>query len=590
MTEPGKANWPLSTSQMQNGVRRPSSTTCDFDELKEEQGGESRSRYNSEVLTAFLEFIKNETDIDVTATDAVFHREYAKYRHMPYPDPPEEEWRSVYMPRSWINVLLHEGMTKELRQALYPHNLDLGNIESSNETPAKLSELLRELNGPPKELRGANSGGITKKELGTVLNGVERTIGRRVKDQVSTVGDLKVVKLLYRMTKERASHLFGLIAPPGCEGNQAALEFGDAYVDRQIEEPTPNEARVEENALLIADLISYLSVEIPEITLKVIHGQLLNYSRLLEAIVTENDELLHPLREACSQLQCDPANVYLYFAQIIESYQTVEPSTCKNTVHEALYTHLRSLHFQHFVGAYADIVEKAIISEEIKPIHHEMERFCAELSEANMALIDLSTPMTSLEDFPSLVKRQSTRFKSLIKSATGFSTRDDALDVICSHASKILNAYLWVQFQEKDLRQKRISVADCVASLIAIRHQQCVKTKYKPRWFGLKDVGDSPLRYFARERSVSDLQNSDYIPEGVNQLLYQRFCQIHLLLIGNHALHEAWMRFQLARLRQYALCMRSNNISSIITTTNAMNAFCSRISSLLTARLGINHG
>lgn len=543
--------------------------------------------FNSQVLGSFLQFLKERTDSDASPIDAVFHRKYAKYRQMPYPDPSEDEWRSDFMQRTWINVLLHDGMTDELRKELYPGRFDLGNTQSDNDARVDFSELLREINGAKKAGRGENVGGKEKKDFGTVLKGIEATVNRRIGDAAgeTTVADLKVVKLLYRITKERASHLFGLIAHPGHAGNEAALEFRDSFLDRQVEEPSSNDKRIEENELLVADLTAYLSVEIPEVTLKAIHQLLLTHAKQLECIVIENDEILHPIRVACASLHCDPANAYFFLAQLIQLYPDIEPSTRPNPLGETLYTYLRSLHFQHFVGGYADIVEKAIISEEIKPIRLEIERFCDELAQTNMLPIDLNTPITSIEEFPDLVKRHSTRFRSLIKSATGLATRDDTLDNICNHASKILNAYMWVQFTEKDLSKECISVADCLASLIAVRHQQSVKTNYKPRWFGLKDVGDSPLRYFDRERSVSDLQATDYIPEGVNQLLYLRFCQIHLLLIGDQDRHESWMTFQVARLRQYAQCMQSNNVLGITSSVNHLNEFCSNISNLLAHRL-----
>lgn len=551
---------------------------------------ESSHPFNSKILDSFLELLKKETGSDASPMDAVFHRKYAKYRQMPYPDSVEDEWRSDFMQRTWINVLLHDGMTDELRNELYPGRFDLGNTQSDNGSPVEFSDLLREINGVKKIGRGENVGGKQMKDLETVLKGIAAIAGINIGNGTGkrTIDDLKVVKLLYRMTKERASHLFGLIAHPGYAGNEATLEFRDSYLDRQIEQPTSNDDRIEENELLVADLIAYLSVEIPDTTLEKIHTLLLTHSKLLECIVIENDEILHPIRVACASLHCDPANAYFFLAQLIQLYPDIEPSTRPNPLSEALYTYLRSLHFQHFVGGYADIVEKAIISEEIKPIRSEIERFCEELAQSNMLPIDLNTPITSIEDFPTLVKRQSTRFRSLIKSATGLATRDDALDDICNHASKILNAYMWVQFTKKDLSKECISVADCLASLIAVRHQQSVKTNYKPRWFGLKDVGDSPLRYFDRERSVSDLQATDYIPEGVNQLLYQRFCQTHLLLIGDQNRHESWMTFQVARLRQYAQCMQSNNVLGITRSVNHLNEFCSNISSLLAHRILIS--
>jgi hypothetical protein len=542
--------------------------------------------FRSQILGCFLKLLKEKTGSDASPTDAIFHRKYAKYRQMLFPDAAEEMWRSAFMHRTWINVLLHDGMTDELRKELYPGRFDLGNTQSDNDTRVDFSELLREINGAKKEGRGENVGGKEKKDFGTVLKGIEATVNRRIGDGAGemTVADLKVVKLLYRISKERAPHLFGLIAHPSRADN-ATLEFRDSFLDRLIEEPSSNDERIEENELLVADLIAYLSAEIPDGTLKAIHALLLTHSKLLECVVIENDALLHPIRAACTSLRSDPANVYFFLAQLIQLYPNIEPSTRPNSLSEALYTYLRSLHFQHFVGGYADIVEKAVVSDEIKAIGSEIERFCEELAEANMLRIGLNTPITSIEEFPTLVKRHSTRFRSLIKSATGLATRDDALDDICSHASKILNAYMWVQFTEKDLSKECISVADCLAALIAVRHQQSVKTNYKPRWFGLKDVGDSPLRYFDRERSVRDLQATDYIPEGVNQLLYQRFCQAHLLLVGDQNRHESWMTFQVARLRQYAQCMQSNNLSSISASINHLNEFCSNVSNLLAYRI-----
>ncbi|WP_287596814.1 hypothetical protein [Thermomonas sp.] len=554
---------------------------------KAAQDAESGCPFNSPILGAFLSLVKEETGVSTTPADAVFHRKYAKFRHLPYPDSTEESRRTDYMQRTWINVLLHEGMTDELRKELYPNQFDLGNTHSDSGSHADFSELLLEINGARKEGRGENVGRKQLKDFETVLKGIVAITGINLggSTRKKTIDDLKVVKLLYRVSKERASHLFGLIACPGYMGDNATLEFRDSYLDRQIERPTANEERIEANELLVADLTSYLSVEIPSSTIERVNALLLTHSKLLECIAIENDEILEPIRAACALGHTDPSGAYLFLAQLIQIYPDVTQSTQQNPLSEALYTYLRSLHFQHFVGGYSSIVGKAIISEDIKPILSEVEQFCEELSEANTVRIGLNTPVTSIEAFPNLVKRQSSRFRALIKSATGLATRHDGLDDICSHASKILSAYMLVQFAEKDPSKKCISIADCIASLIAVRHQQSVKTDYKPRWFGLKDVGDSPLRYFDRERGVRELQATDYIPEGVNQLLYQRFCQIHVSLVGDQDRHESWMTFQIARLHQYVRCIQSNNISEILRSISCFNDFCSDASSLLAHRI-----
>lgn len=562
-------------------------TKPEAQESQESPEEEPSHPFHSQILGSFLKFIEDKTGSGASPTDAVFHRKYAKYRQMPYPDTDEDKWRSNFMNRTWINVLLHDGMTEELQKELYPGRFDLGNRESDNDSPADFSELLREINGIKKEGRGENVGGKEKRDFGTVLKGIEATVNRRIGDHAGeiTVADLKVVKLLYRITKERASHLFGLIAHPDHGGKGATLEFRDSFLDRQIEEPTSNDDRIEENELLVADLIAYLSVEVPEISLKAIHAQLLTNSKMLKNIAHENHEILLPIRNASSWLRRDPAPYYFSLAQTIDSYSDVAPSTPANSLSESLYTYLRSLQFQHFVCMYTDIAEKAISPDEINSICSEIDQFCEEFSMANMSAIGPDTPITSIGEFPGLIKKKSAQFRSIVKSATGLATRDYELDDICNHASKILATYIWMTFSEKDISKECISITDCLASLIAVRHQQFVKTNYKPRWFGLKDVGNSPLRYFDRERSIIDLQATDYIPEGVSQLLYQRFCQIHSLLIGEHDRHASWMKFQSSRLRQYVECMQSNNISRIGASIRNLNEFCSGSSATIAGSL-----
>ncbi|UKE51163.1 hypothetical protein KCU57_01855 [Xanthomonas translucens] len=368
----------------------------------------SSEPFGSKILGKFLNYLEKETGKNVSPADAVFHREYAKYRQSPYPDLDDDKWRAHFMVRTWINVLLHEGMTGGLRKEIYPEKFDLGNLEGNNEAEAKFSELLREINGPQEGLKGEKEGGVDKSSFGTVLKGIQAITGRGLDGVFKKVSvlDLKVIKLLYRITKKRASHLFGLIAPPGQPNGTPTMEFRDSYLDRKVKEPTSNDEKMEENELLIADLTAYLSVEIPDITLKGIHSQLLTYSKLLEVIDRENREILDSVRYVCIQTGRDVAPFYQLMAEIIENYPT-SPAVHENTIDQALYTYMRSLHFQHFVGGYEKIVEQAIISEEIKPVLLELERLCKEIGESDTRTFEINEPITSVDDFPALVKKHS---------------------------------------------------------------------------------------------------------------------------------------------------------------------------------------
>ena len=165
------------------------------------------------LIDSFLIFLKKETgEKEISYVNAVFHRKFAKYRHRPYPDAEKDTWKSQYMIRTWINVILHEGMTDELRLTLFPSLFDLGNSSTGVPHEARLADLTGEM--------GFDIGGYFfrkyPKDLQTVLTGITNTTGYDFSDRsiYYPMTSLKVVSLLHKMMKLRKSHLFSLIEPP----------------------------------------------------------------------------------------------------------------------------------------------------------------------------------------------------------------------------------------------------------------------------------------------------------------------------------------------------------------------------------------
>lgn len=531
-------------------------------------------------INKFLEFLKQETGLDVTTVDAVFHHKFARYRHLPYPDIEADTWKADYMARTWINVILHEGMTDKHKSELFPKRFDLGHTESAPNQPEKLSALIAEINSSLGNKQGEKLAGKTSKDFQTVLNGIRNTIEQDFSDNNLTypTSSLKVINLLYKMTRSRKSHLFGLIEPPQISKNPT-LEFRDTAPDPLNED----------NSLIIADLISYLSIEIPAERLKKIHVQLLTSSKLLECIALENMEITESIRTHHQEDDHRIASAYQELTESIERYEPEQLTTIFVSLDEILYTYLRTLEFQHFVGDYEKVAEKSIMKNQIDEINVAINDLCNLLSEEMETKILPNTPVTSINGLQDFVEVHAKQFIEIVKSATGFSVRINNIIVnsetgiserinnlknIIDHASKILSMYSFHTFGEKNLDAIVISVSDCIAALCTIRHQQDKKTTHASYVFGQKTPSKSPLRLFAKEKTVKDLQELDYIPQGVSQLMYIRFCHIHSYMTGNEKRHDAWMQFNITRLKKYVQCLQTYNIDCIISSVSQYNNYC----------------
>ena len=122
-------------------------------------------------------------------------------------------------------------------------------------------------------------------------------------------------------------------------------------------------------------------------------------------------------------------------------------------------------------------------------------------------------------------------------------------------------------------------MTDCVAALAAIRIQQKRKTTYTPKWVGQKseDITVSRLlSHLDNARSIQDLYEEDYIPQGALQILYHRFCIVYAKICGYDQRQLAWMDFQLARHAKYAECFTHSDIDCIDQAVGTFLVFCMR--------------
>ncbi|MFO1348764.1 MAG: hypothetical protein U1F12_09325 [Pseudomonadales bacterium] len=523
------------------------------------------------LIDSFLIFLKKETgEKEISYVNAVFHRKFAKYRHRPYPDAEKDTWKSQYMIRTWINVILHEGMTDELRLTLFPSLFDLGNSSTGVPHEARLADLTGEM--------GFDIGGYFfrkyPKDLQTVLTGITNTTGYDFSDRsiYYPMTSLKVVSLLHKMMKLRKSHLFSLIEPPHTS-KRPTLDFRDTTPDPLNENDT----------LVIADLISYLSIEIPKEKLKAIHIQLLTPSKLLECIALENMEITDPIRTYYRNDTDKISLAYTKLAEDIEKFELKQPIKRQIPLDELLYTYLRTLEFQHFTGEIALITEKIKAAEKPNDITTELTKLCNEIGEELDNPISINTAIISIEDLQLFSDIHSKKLRSIIRKATGIYVRKDAIetkssenspDNIIDHSKKILYLFCIHKYGEVDQDKKIISVVDIISAMCTVLYQQKKnKISHSPYVIGQKTPGDNTLRYFSKGKDLKSLIETDTIPHSINQVMYRRFNHIYTHITNDEKKHDAWVDLDIATLNKYTQCLQSYDIDTIISSVYQFNKY-----------------
>lgn len=501
----------------------------------------------SKQFEQFLSLLEERTGKQVSLSDAVFHRSFAKYRHQPYP---EGEGRT------WLSVLLREGMTDDIRDQLYLSRFDLGSTQIDCSQKGTLNELIADINGPRrKKLKGDKLGEKSKRDLGTVLKGIQKLTGRNIaiKATEQPLTNLRVTKLLYRL-KARKSHIFNFIGPPR-KPKHHTLEFKDAYPD------TRNEA----GTLLFSDLLSYISVEISDGRLARINRTLLSLPETLLEIEKQNATISRTLSLRFPDDRQAKASAFRSLAESINAYVPHhERST--NPLDETVYTYLRALRFIHFAGGYEQAIKKSAIPRKVTTVESELELLCFGISKVVGRPIFGNSPITSVNQFSELVKAQASQFIALIEKATGIAVERRHLPMITERARRILHLHYHIHLGEKDGDAVWLSVLDCAAALCTVHQEQSAKTKHQPYWHGQPTQATNVLLQLQMNRRIEDLSTDDYVPHGINQILDNRWCGMHVALVktkDDQDYLDAWMSFQVARVKKYALCLQSNDVDVI---------------------------
>lgn len=505
-------------------------------------------------LDQFVSYLKGVTGREPSKKDAIFHHNFAKYRH---------QSRHEHAGHTWISFLLRDGMSDDARRELYPSCFDLGNTRTDCSNTGSLGELLDDINGPCKKLRGERLGGKNKRDLETVLKGIKMITGRNVSQKSANVPltDLRVIKRLYQL-KERDrnrnrssnSHIFNFIGPPR-KPKHHTLEFKDTFPD----------PRNPDGTLLFCDLLSYISVQMSDERLGRIGRTLRSLPETLLAIEKENATISAMLTSMFHEDREAKASALRQLAESINTYAPHKQDST-NPLDECIYTYLRKLRFVHFAVGYEQAIKKSQLPSKIATVEFELDVLCIAVSYEVGRHVFRDTPATSVDGFAEFVLNHAADFIGLVQKATGFVVERRHLAKISERAKRILHLYHRLHLGEKNNKIRLLSVLDCAAALCTVHQEETAKTEHQAYWYAQKTQPKNLLLQLKIKRRIHELYEHDYVPHGIHQILYNRWCSMHAALVGTEGeldYLDAWMSFQVARIKKYAQCLQSNDVDVI---------------------------
>lgn len=466
-------------------------------------------------------------------------------------------------------------MTASKERTMYKPRFDFGsNLDPSGEQTGTIKDLLEELNyekfrtagGADAKKSDSKVVRVDLKSLRGTLEFLNKAIGTATPKVTQRVplSLLKVIKLLYVTNDNSDKHLFKLLKSP-LKGGRATLEF---YT---TEAPTRNHT----GNSIVGNLLSALRKEVDPIALRAMDTSFLTYSKLLDCIELENMEILQPIYARHGGHPISIAKAFANLAGYVKQYEQ-EPQEVERPAHEKLYTYIRALPLLHFIREDQYINNLAHIKNNINPIFGEMEMFYGDLQNTRNTRVSHDTPTLSIKSFPAFVESNTQELGRLIELATGIHSNKRDLLKIVNASSKVLCGYVLHQWHRVPLDTINLSVADCIAALCTIRHQQKVKTNYSDYWPGQKqsERGTSVLRQMDDSRGPEELFEHDYIPHGINLLLFRRFSQFYMGITGNLVRYSAWKNLEAERFNKYVECYLSNSVFASDRAVTRLFLYC----------------
>lgn len=444
---------------------------------------------DSVVFGLLREDIEKHYGVEPLSRSFIFDKEYAAARNR------RAILSSFEENRPMLSMLLHEAMDEKRRDEIFPGKFDIGSRRSVAEAECTYKAVLDELY-PSIDRRPQ-----VNEPFESVKQGIKRLTGRSVAEfsKIDPLAAMKVVKLLYFISKTRSGSIFSILSRP--ETGKAGLEFRDAY---------PN-AKNEELIWLVSDVREYLTADLTLERMMEIRSV---FSSLLPEIERVWYEAERPIMETHGQVRARIVPAYDFLMRGIENFCFDISEESIGRLDETLYVYLSSLEFWNYAQIASDILNSSVPQIKVSPIADQLHDFARTMpthQDMYGTVYSLNGPRPheckfKVEDVLAFAHRHSSQIRSLMESALSMSVRDDTFRKCMSEVQTLL--FRVVMSHPKVLTGEQQALADLpmiVAAFCAVQAEHTKHTRYEPFWHGKRRSGASlleSLRLEFSEKSV----------------------------------------------------------------------------------------
>lgn len=406
----------------------------------------------------------------------IFNKEYTAARNEYILGGPEQR-------RTVLSVLLHEAMDDEHRDKIFPGKFDLGSRRNVAEKECTYAAVFDEL------YPGFDQKPDVNEPFEPVKQGIKRLTGRSVAEFLATdrLTTLKVVKLLYLISKTRPGSIFRILSQP--ETGKAGLEFRDAY---------PN-AKNEELVWLVSDIREYLAAALTR-------GQMAETQNVFSSLLPRIEEVCsdaeRPVIEKNKQAYRHLVSAYDALISVIQDFHFDIPKELAGRLDETLYTYLSSLEFRHYAQKAPEIFDFATPLITISSIARQLRDFAQTIptSPAMYGTVFSSNARKpheckfKVKDVPPFAHRYSGHIHSFMETALSMPVEENAVRTCIPYVKSLLGRALISVPGQVPLEDEALAdLPMIVAAFCAVQAERGKRTRYQPFWHGQLPTGVSLL-------------------------------------------------------------------------------------------------
>ncbi|MFV8598109.1 hypothetical protein [Ralstonia pseudosolanacearum] len=381
-----------------------------------------------------------------------------------------------------LSVLLYDLMTEAQRSQLYGGKFDLGSSLVVSREEQTYDELLGEIERGDRSAKDYEQQGIDA--FKTIKAGILKMTGQKVEvfAKVDKLVTLKVIKLFYRLMRDREKQsIFGLLAAPEIS-QKAGMEYREAY---------PN-SRNEASTWLVADLRSYLGIELSASRRAEID---ITFDALLSVVQSVEDNVKRVIAHFLGNSRRRALSMYAAMVDDIAQFQYRPRDSRACRLDETLYIYVSSLEFRHFAQIYPHILSVGKGDLNVVPIDADMRNLLSAMErDSAVEFVEDRIPLRLVKP---LANRYATELREIIGRAIGAEVQAKDFDEVAKYAERLLaRVGMFEPGQVPSEARLTLTFWQWVAAFCAVHVEMHVvqqRTNHKPYWFGQKNQGGSLL-------------------------------------------------------------------------------------------------